>query len=275
MPNTRQSALFNTQSFRPNPAKSWAKIGPACVLCDSHIFHLTAEREGEKKSKAWSKLSNLASRPSSSQKRKARCLVEDAQNRKKNTPISNWKSSTKSFKIRLSEGPAGPSKNMSCFRRARKSHLESTKEQNQVTQVFMFLPQGCNTLGQWVSHAFCIIHRSAPSSDWGAFSRTANHQSRETWNVRTIIFQLIEQVSQLPPQSKQCYFEIKITHINHVMCGNLAIYVSGFEFVLGLIVHKCFNRRCLQHWDQFKTQPQHWHLGMWLLADFNTKLLKG
>lgn len=47
IPNTHQSALFNTQSFRPNPAKFWAKIGPACVLCDSHIFHLTAEREGK------------------------------------------------------------------------------------------------------------------------------------------------------------------------------------------------------------------------------------
>lgn len=89
IPNTHQSALFNTQSFRQNPAKFWAKIGPACVLCDSHIFHLTAEREGKKKQSLEQKtfntlqLSSLASRPSSSQKRKARCLVEDAQNRKK------------------------------------------------------------------------------------------------------------------------------------------------------------------------------------------------
>ena len=70
-----------------------AKIGPACVLCDSHIFHLTAEREGKKQQSLELQLSNLASRPSSSQKRKARCLSWKMHSiRKKNTPISNWSS---------------------------------------------------------------------------------------------------------------------------------------------------------------------------------------
>ena len=104
----------------------------ACVLCDSHIFHLTAERAG-KYSKACSNkpsiLCNSAIWP----------LVQVAH---KNERQGAWwkmhrieKKKYAHFeleifheflKIRLSEGPAGPSKNMSCFRRAWKSHLEST-----------------------------------------------------------------------------------------------------------------------------------------------------
>ncbi len=142
--NTHQSALFNTQSFRQNSEK----IGPeseACVLCDSHIFHLTAESHEDKTQQSLEQ-KNSAIWPlvqvAHKNERQGACWKMHGFFKK--TTISNWKSSTRSFRSAWVKGLRAQARTCLVSEEPG-SHIlnqhESTKEQN---QVLMFVPQGWN-----------------------------------------------------------------------------------------------------------------------------------